>query len=78
LHSLRDFLLRHRIDEVQDWTSMYTTDVSADGRTFVGYGINPRVETEAWIATIPEPSSVALCLMWAFVAVATYRLRRAR
>jgi len=34
--------------------------VSDDGFTFSGTGVNPSGKTEAWIATIPEPASVAL------------------
>jgi probable HAF family extracellular repeat protein len=52
---------------------MYATDVSADGRTIVGYGTNPRGETEAWVATIPEPSTFII-LAAAFVAVVASRV----
>jgi uncharacterized membrane protein len=76
--NLRQHLLDRGLSEVQGWTLEVATDISDDGRTILGYGINPQGETETWIATIPEPSSVVLCLIWAFVAVATYRLRRDR
>ena len=73
----RDFLLAHRIDEVQDWTTMHATDVTADGRTIIGHGTNPLGQREAWIATIPEPSTFFL-LAAAFVAIAAPRIHSRR
>jgi DNA-binding beta-propeller fold protein YncE/uncharacterized membrane protein len=35
------------------WILIEATGVSADGRTIVGYGRNPRGETEAWLARWP-------------------------
>lgn len=35
-------------------------DISADGRTIVGFGLRPEGGFEAWIAVVPEPSSVVL------------------
>ena len=34
--------------------------ISDDGKTIVGYGTNPEGNTEAWIATIPEPATLLL------------------
>lgn len=34
--------------------------ISADGTVIAGYGLNPAGQTEAWIATIPEPATDAL------------------
>jgi probable HAF family extracellular repeat protein len=45
------------------WDLLSATDVSADGTTIVGYGINPDGDTEAWIAHIPEPTALALLLL---------------
>jgi hypothetical protein len=55
--NLRRHLLDQGLSEVQGWTLEEATDISDDGRTILGYGINPQGETEAWIATIPEPST---------------------
>ena len=51
----------------EDWT------ISDDGLTIVGYGSNPNGSREAWIATIPEPASVALLSLG---GVALLRRRR--
>lgn len=40
------------------WFLTTATGISADGLTYAGTGINPLGQTEAWIATIPAPSSV--------------------
>ncbi len=36
--------------------------ISADGRTIVGFGLNPSGLTEAWVASlaVPEPASLLL------------------
>ncbi|MCI0638820.1 MAG: hypothetical protein L0Y70_07080 [Gemmataceae bacterium] len=41
------------------WTLTSAEGISADGRTIVGTGVNPAGNQEAWLATIPEPSTVA-------------------
>jgi probable HAF family extracellular repeat protein len=56
--SLAQFAADRGVTGLQSWTLSATTGVSADGRTFVGYGINPAGDTEAWIISIPDP---ALC-----------------
>ena len=55
---IQEFLESNGID-LQGWNLEYATGVSADGRTIVGFGRGPRGQ-EAWIATIPEPSTLAL------------------
>lgn len=39
--------------EVRSWTLKSATGISADGKTIVGYGINPNGDQEAWIAHLP-------------------------
>ncbi len=57
--NLRDHLVAHGVMNLDGWSLFRAYGVSADGRTIVGYGVNA-LQTEAWIATIPEPSSVVL------------------
>ena len=63
MQSLRDLLIAGGVTGLTDWSSLGATGVSADGRTIVGGGINPSGNHEGWIATIPEPSSLALALV---------------
>ncbi|QQE12102.1 hypothetical protein JD969_01105 [Planctomycetota bacterium] len=46
--------------EIQDWELQIIWDISDDGLTIAGEGINPDGNYEAWIATIPEPTSLIL------------------
>jgi hypothetical protein len=38
------------------------TGVSVDGRTIIGAGYNPADVYEGWIATVPDPSSLAIAV----------------
>ncbi|RME68265.1 MAG: PEP-CTERM sorting domain-containing protein [Verrucomicrobia bacterium] len=59
------------------WTLESARAVSPDGRTIVGFGINPWGQTEAWLAVIPEPSTYAVTLAaLSLLAVLTARHRR--
>ncbi len=46
--------------DLTGWFLETAFDVSDDGRTIVGWGINPSGDREGWIAIVPEPSSGAL------------------
>lgn len=46
--------------DISGWTLQIASGISADGSTITGYGLNPTGATEAWIAHIPEPSTLAL------------------
>jgi probable HAF family extracellular repeat protein len=70
--NLRDLLVRQGADNLDRWTLTAATAVSADGLTIAGTGINPGGATEAWVATIPEPSTVEL----AALAIASLPLLR--
>lgn len=65
--SLKDILVNGGVSNVTDWTLTSATGVSADGRTIVGFGVNPNGITEAWVATVPEPSTLALASIGALV-----------
>lgn len=54
------------------WSALNAIDISDDGTVIVGNGRNPDGNFEGWIATIPEPASVAMLL----VAVGAIGARR--
>jgi hypothetical protein len=52
-------------------------DISADGQTIVGTGINPAGFHEGWVATIPEPTmGFFACLAIVPLVVRMMRARR--
>lgn len=63
LVDVREVLLSQGIGEFENWSSLTAFDVSADGKTIAGRGINPLGQTEAWVATIPEPSTFGLAIL---------------
>lgn len=65
---LRDYLVAHGATGLSGWILTEATAITPDGRTIVGKGTNPFGKTEAWIATIPEPSS------WLLLAAALLTL----
>ena len=42
------------------WTLQGAVDISADGRTIVGNGLNPLGQQQGWVATIPAPGAVGV------------------
>lgn len=76
LKQLDDVLLGLDLDlDLSGWTLTSASGISADGFTIVGTGINPDGNTEAWIATIPEPST-GLLLALGLVGIAGSRQPR--
>jgi uncharacterized membrane protein len=69
--NLRSFLTSQGLD-LAGWTLTSVEGVSADGRTVVGSGVNPAGNQEAWIATIPEPSTIILALLAGAALLGTY------
>lgn len=61
---------------IAGWQLQEAWGVSADGRTIVGYGLNPLGQTEAWVVVVPEPSSIALAASGALLILALHRRRR--
>ena len=60
MRDLMDLLLDAGVD-MQGWSRLaFVRDVSADGRTILGHGINAEGDFSYFLATIPEPSTLAL------------------
>ena len=76
---LKSYLVGHGVSGLTGWTLLEATDISADGRTIVGYGTNPTGNMEAWVATVPEPSAwVLLAMGLAGLVLLRGRKRRGR
>ena len=77
MRNLREVLINDHGLNLTGWTLTSALDVSADGLTIVGAGINPDGFDEAWVATIPEipePATVSLLALGA--AAMLHRRRR--
>jgi uncharacterized membrane protein len=46
--------------DLRGWSLDEATGISNDGLTIVGRGVNPQGDQEAWIAVLPEPSTLLL------------------
>jgi uncharacterized membrane protein len=76
VRDLGDYLLGRGAVGLTGWRLNEATGISADGLTIAGNGINPDGFQEAWIATIPEPSTWTLAVFGA--AGLAYSLLRRR
>jgi uncharacterized membrane protein len=63
--------------DLTGWLLEVAFAVSDDGRTIVGWGINPNGDREGWIAAVPEPTSGALALA-ALLGLALLRVAMAK
>ena len=62
-HGMRDLKTVLETDyglDLTGWHLEYARGISDDGMTIVGYGTNPQGYQEGWVATIPEPCSLAV------------------
>jgi probable HAF family extracellular repeat protein len=75
---LRDLLTTLGASNLDGWSLISATGVSADGQTIVGSGTNPSGTTEAWVATIPEPYSLVLAAIGGLLACFRHSCGRAR
>jgi probable HAF family extracellular repeat protein len=53
MEDVREALLARGVTSVQNWILISAVDVSADGRVIVGFGRNPSLQFEAWLAVLP-------------------------
>jgi uncharacterized membrane protein len=63
MRNLRDLLIDEYGVDLNGWILQSATSVSADGMSIVGFGINPRGNTEAWLVeltTEPTPQPVTI------------------
>jgi probable HAF family extracellular repeat protein len=74
--NLREMLIAGGVTGLSGWQLSTATSISADGRTIVGWGENPNGQTEGWIATVPEPSTVYLAICGSLLLVGAARRRR--
>ncbi len=73
---LQDVLTNEYGLDLAGWELTAAYDVSTDGNTIVGFGVNPNGDTEAWIAVVPEPSTFVLAGSGLFaLAVCMWRKR---
>jgi probable HAF family extracellular repeat protein len=62
MRSVQDVLVNELGLDLTGWFLSEVEDVSADGQTLVGFGINPQGVSEGWIAHLPEPATALLLL----------------
>jgi hypothetical protein len=60
--NLKDVLIANGATGLDGWLLTEATGVSYDGQTVVGTGIHNGV-TQAFVATVPEPSTVVLAII---------------
>jgi len=77
---LMDVLTNELNVDLQNWQALLSAeDISADGMTIVGHGVNPSGRFEAFVARVPEPGTAALLLMGLALLLGTStRSRHAR
>jgi uncharacterized membrane protein len=56
MRNLQDVLINDYGLDLTGWTLTIARDISDDGRTIIGDGINPEGQSQAWIARLPAPA----------------------
>jgi uncharacterized membrane protein len=76
MRAVADVLAEHGLAlEIAGWSLEAVTAITPDGRTLVGYGVDPTGARSAWLAHIPEPGVAPLLALG--LAVLEVRRRRA-
>ena len=76
MRSFRSVLIGLGLD-LEDWILYTAKAISPDGLHIVGMGINPSGQSEAFLATVPEPATVGLVTL-GLSAVLFRRRKRSR
>ena len=73
MRSLTDVLTNEFSLDLSDWTNLVARDISDDGLSITGFGVNPDGRTEAWVVSlateptpVPEPT-----FGWGLLALVT-------
>ena len=75
MRMLSDVLVTDYGIDLAGWTLSEARAVSGDGSTIVGIGTNPSGNTEAWIAHIPEPTTLSLLMLAGVIVTSRRRVR---
>ena len=76
MQNLRELLIAGGATGLTDRRLTGASAVSSDGRTIVGIGRDGVGNREAWVATIPEPSTLTLAAITSFAFLAASARRR--
>ena len=76
MRRLQDVLEQEYGLDITGWRVGGATGITPDGRTMVGWGVNPNGNTEAWLARIPEPDTLLLTIVGALALRATRDAQR--
>jgi len=63
MRNLRSALVSDYGLNLDGWVLSAAFGMSQDGQSIVGFGTNPDGNTEAWMARIPEPSTISFMLL---------------
>jgi len=75
MRSLKDMLENDLGLDLTGWILSTAHDITPDGQTILGSGVNPSGDTEAWLVTIPEPATASLLVMGLGLMLARRRRR---
>jgi uncharacterized membrane protein len=61
--NLQEWLMGNGVTNLTGWSLTSAQGISEDGKTIVGYGVNPLGQTEAWLATVAVPEASTIWLL---------------